>query len=99
MIVLAGRRELDLDPGLLALLLGLGQPQPPVAAREERRGDLGEVPLHGVERLGEPPVDGLGQLVAQLAQLVERALEVLALRAQLRRGAPSRPRTPPSRTG
>ena len=84
MIFLPAGRELDLDPRLVALLLGLGQPQAAVAAREERRGDLGEVPLHGVEGLGEAPVDRLGQLVAQLAQLVERALEVLALRAQLR---------------
>ena len=61
----------------LRLLLGLGQPQPSVATREERRGNLCEVPLHSVERLGEPPVDGLAQLVAQLAQLVERPFEVL----------------------
>ena len=59
-------------PGSLALLLRLGQPQPAVPAREERRGDLGEVALHRVEGLGEAAVDRLGQLVAQRAQLVER---------------------------
>ncbi len=64
-------------------LLGLRQPQAAVAPREERRGDLGEVPLHGVEGLREPAVDRFGQLVAELAQLVEGALEILALRAQL----------------
>src|SRR3982750_1394917 len=45
---LARRTQLDLDAGLLAFHLGLGQPEPPVAAREERRRDLLEVLADGV---------------------------------------------------
>ena len=39
--------------------------------------------LHGVERLGEAPLDRLGQLGAQLLELGEARLEVLALRREL----------------
>ena len=63
--------------------LGLGQPQPALAAGEQRARDLGEVPLDGGERLREPPLDRLRQLPPELVQLVERPLEVGALRAQL----------------
>ncbi len=70
-------------PGSVSFLLRLGQPQPAVTPGEERRGDLGEVALDGVEGLLEAPLDGLGQIVAQGLQLVERAFEILALRAQL----------------
>ena len=59
MHALAGGPQLDLDPRLLALLLGLGQPQPAFAAGEERRRDLVEVPLDGRERLGEARLDRL----------------------------------------
>src|SRR5439155_25305487 len=52
-------------------------------AGEERLADLGEVPLDGVERLREAPLDRLGELIAEPLQLLERPLEVLALRAQL----------------
>ncbi len=44
---------------LLALFLGVGQQQPPLAAREERRGDFVEVMLDRRERLGETGLDGL----------------------------------------
>src|SRR5581483_166793 len=47
------RTELDLDAGL-AVLLGVGQREPALAAREQRRRDLREVRANGVERLGEP---------------------------------------------
>ena len=58
---LPGRPQLDLDARLLALLLRLGQAQPALAAGEERRGDLGEVLLHGVEGLLEAALDRLGR--------------------------------------
>ncbi len=96
---LPGRAQLDLDAGLFALLLGLGHPQPPLAAGEERRSDVVEVLLDGGERLGEACLDGLRQIVAELLELVEAGLEVGPLHGQLLRAAPSRPRTPPWRAG
>src|SRR5262249_54870897 len=68
---------LDLDP--LAAALGVDEREPALAAREERAGDVGEVARDGLEGLGEPRVDGLGQLGAQLLELGEAALDVLAL--------------------
>ena len=58
---LAGRAQLHLDAWLLvlAVVLGLGQPQAALAAREERRRHLREVLLDGVERLGEAALDRL----------------------------------------
>src|SRR5581483_8139224 len=72
---LAGRAQLDLDAGL-PVLVRLGQAQPALAAGEERGGDLGEVPLHGGEGLGEAALDGLGQVAAQALELLEARLEV-----------------------
>src|SRR5438309_4197285 len=63
---LARRPQLDLDSRLALLVLGVRQAQAPLAAREERRRDLFEIPLHGVEGLGEAPLDRLRQLRAQL---------------------------------
>src|SRR5262249_56328662 len=59
------------------------QPQPAVAAREQGRGDLREVPLDGLERLGEAAVDRLRELVPELGQLLQRPLQILALHPQL----------------
>jgi len=42
-----------------------------------------EVPLHGLEGLGEAPLDGLGQLRTELLELVEARLEVGPLRREL----------------
>jgi chromosome segregation protein len=42
-----------------------------------------EVALHRVEGLGEAPLDRLGQLGAQLLELGEARLEILALRREL----------------
>ena len=59
---LAGGPELDLDSVLGLLLVGLDEPQPPLAAREERRGDLLEVLRDGSKGLREPALDGLGEI-------------------------------------
>src|SRR6185312_3066877 len=69
--------------GRLLVLPALGQHQPARAAREERRRDLVEVRAHGRERVGEAALDGLGQLRAQLLELGEALLEVLALQGEL----------------
>ncbi len=45
--------------------------------------DLLEVGPDGVERLGEPPLHGLVELVPELRELLEALLEVLALRGQV----------------
>ena len=76
-------RSCDLDAGLRLLVLRIGELEPPFAAREERRGDLVEVALHGVERLGEAALDRLGQLGAELLELGEARLEILALCREL----------------
>ena len=96
---LADRAQLDLDARLLALVVGLGEAQPALAAGEERRRDLGEVLLDRREGLLEAPLDRLGQVAAQLLELLEAALEVGALGRRARRAAPSRPRTPRARAG
>src|SRR5581483_5852677 len=80
---LAGRPQLDLDAGLLPLLLGLGEPQAALAAGEERAGDLVEVALDGVERLREAALDRVRELGAELLELGEAFLEVGALRGEL----------------
>src|SRR5437764_14273315 len=80
---LARRPQLDLDSGLALLVLGVRQAQTSFAAGEERRRDLLEIPLHGVERLGEPPLDRLRELHAQLLELGKALFEILALRGQL----------------
>src|SRR5581483_9968679 len=80
---LPGRPQLDLDARLLALLLRLGEAQPPPAAREARRGDLVEVLLDRRERLGEARLDGVGELVAELLELAQAVLEVAPLPGEL----------------
>ncbi len=70
-------------PGLLLVVLGHGQLEPALAAGEERRRDLVEVALHRVEGLGEPRLDRLLQLGAELLELREALLEVGALRCEL----------------
>ena len=70
-------------PGCSSSSSGLGEPQAALAAGEERRRDLGEVALHRVEGLVEPALDRLGQLGAQLLELGEALLEILALRREL----------------
>ena len=80
---LARRTELDLDAGLAALVLGLDEPEPTLAAREERRRDLLEVLGDRSERLGEAPLDRRGELRAQRVELLEAPLEVLTLRLQV----------------
>src|SRR5438067_3252771 len=81
--LLARGPQLDLDAGLALLVLRVGQAQAPFATREERRGDVCEIPLHGVERLGEASFDRLRQLRAQLLELGEALLEILALNREL----------------
>src|SRR5439155_559995 len=81
--LLAGGPQLDLDAGLALLVLRVGQAQAPFATREERRGDVCEIPLHGVERLGEASFNRLRQLRAQLLELGEALLEILALNREL----------------
>ena len=94
---LAGGPELDLDPGLSPVLVGLDEPKPALTAREERRGDLLEVLCDRGERLREPTLDGRRQLGAQLLELLEALLEIRTLQSSGRRDAPSRPRTPRAR--
>ena len=98
--LLPGRSKLDLDPCLdVAVLVGLDEPQPALAAREERRGDLLEVRGDGRERLVEAAVDRLGQLVAERGELGERLPRDRRAGPSARRGAPSPPRTPRARAG
>ena len=52
-------------------------------AGEERRGDFLEVGAHGRESLVEAALDGLGELGAQLLELLQARLEVGALVGQL----------------
>src|SRR4051812_4128099 len=80
---LTGRAELDLDARLLFLILGLRHAEPPVSAGEEGGRDLGEVPLDRLEGLGEAGLDGAGEVVAKLLELVEALLEVGALDREL----------------
>src|SRR4029077_10314089 len=75
--------NLDSGLGLLVVFRGVGQLEAALASREERGRDLGEVPLHRVERLREAPLDRLRQLCAQLLELLEALLEVLPLRREL----------------
>src|SRR5207247_8626353 len=77
---LAGRAQLDLDAVLAVVVLG--EPQAPLAAGEQRRGDVGEMPLDGGERLGEASLDGLREVAAELLELAEALLEVGTLAGQ-----------------
>ena len=83
MIRFPARTQLDLDPWLDAFLVRLDQPQPALAAREERGRDLLEVLGHRRERLREAALDGRGQLGAELLELLEALLEVGALHLQV----------------
>ena len=67
----------------VGLLAGLDEPEPALATGEERGGDLLEVAGDGLEGLGEAPLHGLGELVAQLRDLGERRLQILPLRREL----------------
>ena len=71
--------ELDLYPGLVLVRSA----ELPLSPRKEGRRDLGEVALDRRIRLLEPTLDGLGQLRAQALELLERALQVLALPHEL----------------
>src|SRR5262249_38667601 len=75
--------ELDLDPGLAVLLVGLGQSQPALPAGEEAFDDLREVQLDGGEGLLEALLDGLGEVTAKGLELGEAALEVFSLGREL----------------
>src|SRR4029079_14348248 len=68
---LAGGAALDPRDGLAVVLLGLGERQPSLPAREERRRDLGEVLRDRREGLREPRLDRFGQLGAEALELVE----------------------------
>src|SRR5262249_8918264 len=81
--LLADRAQMDLDARLRLLVLRLDQLQPSFPAGEERRCDLGEVLLNRVERLRKAALDGFLELCAQLLELGEALLEVLALCRQL----------------
>src|SRR5215210_3000464 len=69
--------------GVGVFLDWLRQPQAALAAREERRRDLGEMLADRGERLVEAPLDGLCQLHAQLLELLQARLEILALLDEL----------------
>src|SRR6266516_3813183 len=74
--------KLDFDSCFFALL-GLGQPQPTVTAREERRRYFLEVGADRGEGLVEAPLDGLGELGPKLLELLQARLEVGALGHEL----------------
>src|SRR5207253_920798 len=76
------RRVLFRSDPVLAVVV-LGQPQAAVAAREERRRDVGEVLLDRGERLGEAALDRLGQVAAELLELAQARFEVGALPREL----------------
>ena len=61
----------------------LGQPQATLASREQCLRDLLEVRSDGVERLREPPLDRLVELVPELRELLETLFQVLSLRLQV----------------
>ena len=63
--------------------LAVAADEPPLPAGEERAGHLGEMVLDRGVGLLEEPLDRGGQVVAELRQLLERALEILALRREL----------------
>src|SRR5207247_6286162 len=67
----------------LVVVLGLGEAQVALAAREDGRRHVGEMAADGVERLGEAPFDRLRQLVAQLLELGEARLEIRPLGDEL----------------
>ena len=73
----AGRSSTS-TPGLAVVALRLDEPEPPLAAGEERRRDLLEVLDDRLERLGEAPLDRLRELRAQTLELFEALLEILA---------------------
>jgi hypothetical protein len=78
---LASGLKLDLDPGLLAVFLRGHEPS--AATREERSCNLREVSLDRGVGLAEALVDGRGEIVAELRDLGERLLQVLALTGKL----------------
>src|SRR5207247_3378885 len=80
---LARRLQLDLDPGLLAFPLRLAAYEPALAAREEGARDLREVALDGGVGPLEATLDGPGQVVSELGELLERPFEILPLHGQL----------------
>ena len=84
---LPDRAQFDLDAVfclcLRPVFTWLGKPQPPVTAGEERRGDLLEVRADRRESLVEAALDRLGELGAQLLELLQARLEILALLGQL----------------
>src|SRR5262249_51593518 len=84
---LAGRAQPDLDSRLgvlvLALQLGLGQLQQSLAAGEERRRDLGDRPLDRLEGGVEARIDRVREPRAQVLELGEALLEILALLDEL----------------
>ena len=55
-----------------------------MASREERRRDLFEMLADGSEGLGEASLDGAVEVVSQLGELIEAALEIRSLRGELR---------------
>ncbi len=79
----AGGSELDLDAGLFTVVLGLGEPQPALAAREEALDHLREVELDRSEGLLEALRDRLGEVAAEGLELGEALLEVGTLRREL----------------
>ncbi len=81
--LLASGAKLHLDPGLALLVVGLGQAQASLSAREQRGRDLREVLLHVGERLGEALLDGTREVVPKRLELGEALLEIGALRREL----------------
>ena len=87
------------SPASPPLVLRLDETKPALAAGKEGRGDILEVRRDGGEGLGEAPLDGLGELRAQLVELLEALLEILALRRQVGEALLLAPRTPRARAG
>src|SRR4029079_15943176 len=80
---LRGRTGLELYAGFLLVLLALREAQASLAAGEDGRRHVFEVAADGLERVGETPLDRLGQLVAELLELGQAVFESAPLGGEL----------------
>ena len=96
--VLARRPRLDLDAGV-EQVVGLGEPEPARAAREQRLEELREVRRHVGEGGGEHVDDLVVDRLDDLGQLAAGSPSRPRAGPRGTRGAPAAPRTPRARAG